>query len=770
MSLTLNFSPILFEDAEIEAGVFPYSATGDHTVDELRRAHWATHVFRRDGASEIVAVPIAANAPALGERTKRIRLSKNLGLTAALIRDSLITYLADLPRAVLHYEPIRFIAQDNILRSSVPAGLDCPEWVSVRSLYELAVRPVYFFKREPFIACIVDVRTTRILSRTVAQLLTDGFSPVGHYVTVQQTTHDPRIAPRHELLGRVQAVSGTTLKLTDAKDDLASIDASEVSLEKRVFGAYLAHVFKNKTDLVVSSLERARADLRSGPTRLKRITTIVDFFASKRHLLAPGIEFRFSPLIDSNTRKFLPSLETVPKPTYVYDQTGTKTDSWNDGGLNKNGPYSAKVFTPNKPRLCVVCQKTQKGRVEQFLHKFINGVTLPAPPPGYQGKAPRNYFEKGFLRKYSLQDVTYEFFLAEDSSAGSYRDACRRALDKHGSGTRWDLALVQIEESFHELSANQNPYFVTKDSFLTHQIPVQEFEIETAQKPDRELHFSLNNMALAVYAKLNGIPWLLKANPTIAHELVIGLGSANVSEGRFGDRERYVGITTVFSGDGNYHLTNASKAVKMMNYRAAFLDTLRQAVFRVRQDMNWQPKDHVRLVFHASFKKFSADEIAAVKAVMEELGEYEVEYAFVQLSDEHPYLLLNTDEKGVRDYETRETKGVYAPRRGSALQLANHDVLLTLVGPSEVKRPEDGLPHPLLLTLHRDSTFTDVTYLTRQVFAFACHSWRTFLPGRLPVTIQYSDLIAKALGNLARLDRWNPDVMLGRIGKSRWFL
>jgi hypothetical protein len=34
-------------------------------------------------------------------------------------------------------------------------------------------------------------------------------------------------------------------------------------------------------------------------------------------------------------------------------------------------------------------------------------------------------------------------------------------------------------------------------SFLAHQIPVQEFEIETAQKPDRELQFSLNNMALA---------------------------------------------------------------------------------------------------------------------------------------------------------------------------------------------------------------------------------------------------------------------------------
>jgi hypothetical protein len=61
-------------------------------------------------------------------------------------------------------------------------------------------------------------------------------------------------------------------------------------------------------------------------------------------------------------------------------------------------------------------------------------------------------------------------------------------------------------------------------------------------------------------------------------------------------------------------------------------------------------------------------------------------------------------------------------------------------------------------------------YLAEQAYAFACHSWRTFLPGSLPVTIQYSNLIANSLGKLSGLDRWNPDVMLDRIGKTMWFL
>jgi hypothetical protein len=75
-----------------------------------------------------------------------------------------------------------------------------------------------------------------------------------------------------------------------------------------------------------------------------------------------------------------------------------------------------------------------------------------------------------------------------------------------------------------------------------------------------------------------------------------------------------------------------------------------------------------------------------------------------------------------------------------------------------------------LLRLHPSSTFSDMTYLARQVFLFASHSWRSFFPAELPVTIKYSDLIARLLGNLGMLSNWNPDVMVGRIANTRWFL
>ncbi len=109
-----------------------------------------------------------------------------------------------------------------------------------------------------------------------------------------------------------------------------------------------------------------------------------------------------------------------------------------------------------------------KGQVEQFLQKFKQGIKLPPPPQARdRNRSPKpqtNYFEKGFCRKYALQDLQYEFFSAENNSVDSYKKACQRAIEAHANGQKWDLAFVQIEERFHELPARVNPYFACKAS------------------------------------------------------------------------------------------------------------------------------------------------------------------------------------------------------------------------------------------------------------------------------------------------------------------
>jgi hypothetical protein len=61
--------------------------------------------------------------------------------------------------------------------------------------------------------------------------------------------------------------------------------------------------------------------------------------------------------------------------------------------------------------------------------------------------------------------------------------------------------------------------------------------------------------------------------------------------------------------------------------------------------MNWQKGDSIRLVFH-SFKPFKDTEAEAVKEVMTELGEFDVQYAFLHVIEDHPISCSTGDRKG----------------------------------------------------------------------------------------------------------------------------
>jgi hypothetical protein len=755
--LGLNIVRIEVPDTTIRVGVFQYDPrTGHDDLSRLRDEHRQTHAVarRRD---RIVCLARIQNAPAVGEAQEDLPLRDNLSLVAALLRETLIDHFRALRRQVISHRPITFLGVNNLIKEALPKGLSAPAWLLLQPRYELDLRLFFFADQKPFLGLALDSRTRRRVTATSNELIAAGINLHGFYVGRLCTNDDPRLDPRFELLGRVSALQADEFQLDDAREGILSVKTHECYVEpsSHTFTNLIHQVFNHRADEVRETLFQKAAARRVGPAKLQDLRKVIGYLQKRAFEVSPGVTLKIGALLEGNA---LPKLDAAPKPVYVLDPTGAKTDTWADRGLQQNGPYSQQTFSKNRPRIAVVCQASAKGRVEQFLQKFFNGQRHPKRNPGP--------FDIGLIGKYRLDGVSPKFFLTNNPSADAYQRAAQSAISE---GDRWDLALVQIEKGFRELKGADNPYLVTKHAFLTHQTPVQEFTLETASLWEGQLAFALNNMALATYSKLGGTPWLLRCDRAIAHELVIGIGSADVGQGRLGNRERVVGFTTVFSGDGDYRIANRSQAVPYEQYGEALLTTLKSTVDTVSQDMNWQNGDHVRLVFHA-FKPFRDVEAEAVKNLMDNLGQYDVDFAFVEISEQHPYLLFDEGQDGVYDFETKKKKGAYAPERGKMLKLSKSEVLLILTGPRDVKRAEDGLPSPVLLRLHRASTFTDTTYLSRQVYAFANHSWRSFFPGSLPVTVQYSELIARLLGELSRLPNWNADVLWGRAGRSRWFL
>lgn len=756
MNYSLNFASLSFEGKnKILIGRQPYDK--EH-LRELRKDFSHTHVFRRDRDS-IIDAPIETGATPLGNLQEEIDLSENGLLLPSLFSAAVIKAFSGL-RDILEDRPVSIlgdVSRGMIIHPSLPS------WIQKRTLFRFDTRSIYTKHRQLGVVC--ETRSKNLILGTCADLLAQNVSLEGKYVQIEVPPFDSRLMTKRRLVGKVRTVRGDDLLLEDNADGYKTIAAKEAFLEGRreTLNNCVKQILGRDAEWVLLQAEAVESDFHSGPKRKEQIESTLKYLRKKGLEAAPGVKIKIEKMLSSNDANF-PNTETIPKPVLVFDPSGTRKDDWAERGIKKNGPYDQRTFSPKQLNIAVICQARHEGQVDSFVAKFLDGM-----PDTVSGKNMAVRYGDGFLRRYQLERPNLEFFTTPSSSIGDYQVASHRALSKASEdGFKWDLVLVQVEEEFKALEDGSNPYFATKSIFLKRDVPVQSVLLETMAQPDSQLVFSLNHMGLATYAKLGGTPWLLASTQTVAHELVIGLGSHSSSTSRIGSRERFVGITTVFSSDGSYLLTDRTAVVPFDRYSDALYETLKRAITTVRKQDNWRSTDKVRLVFHV-FKPLKDAEAEAVEQTVKGLNLDNVTFAFIHVAQSHPYLIFDNNQKGFGYRDPK--KGVLGPTRGLHIKLGDNESLVVFSGASELKQASDGMPRPCLLKLHRLSTFRDMTYLARQAFDFSGHSWRMLAPEPFPITIRYSDLIAERLSGLSSVRGWDDEaVKFGQVGKTLWFL
>jgi len=759
MDLLLNALALRIDlDAFVRVGRLNY---GDgKALDDLRSQLGSAYVVRRHGEQVEVAT-VDPNSPIPGELTET-RVGDVTDLLAWRLAEWLVQHFAATGRQLFRRRRSLVVVsdrpEDNLLHSVVQRSFSLPRGIGFQAAFELEVRVERPVGRAEVYVTLVS-RTRPRLDTPVSDLIAAGIKVDGLYVRRPDAENDARLSDAGRLAGRVARIQEHDLILADHDEGWSTMPASEARLEPRM--EVLAHVLAQlspaagTTRDVLEKLRTTAGRISTGEEQLKRIRSMAMYLRKQKPVLLDGHAGEFGEMISSE--QTFPKYEIISKPALIFDPRGMRTNRWNQGGLDQHGPFDRYQFNPKRLNIAVVRRQGLQGRVEQFVEQLLQGV-----PNAEDG-------DVGFLRRFALEKPYVHVFVAGDASAAAYRQASIAAVEHiTDRGESWNLALVQTEESMEALTGDDNPYLTTKAFFLVKGVAVQHVHFETMNQPARQRVYSLNNVGLACYAKLGGVPWLLPSDQTVAHELVIGLGSHQERKSRFGAGDRYVGITTVFSGDGRYLLESRTRAVQFSEYGSAMLEAVRSAVERVRTDFAWAAGDPVRLVFH-SFKPVKDVEAQAVHSLMTELAIPHSEYAFLHVADAHPFQLFDAGQQGEPAGRGMK-KGIAAPPRGLMVQLSRRDALLCLKGARELKQAGDGHPAPLLLRLHRGSSFRDLTYLCRQAYAFACHSWRSFLPAPIPITILYSQLVAEGLRDLSTVSGWSDDAIVGRMGRTRWFL
>lgn len=766
--LFLNAAILDFGDASIDVDVLPRPSD----IRKLRRKHRTTHVLRAE-RDELLAVPIVTDAPRLSNTSRNISLRENPDLACHLWREAWLRRMVARERSLVRGVPVQVLsiaASDQLGpgtawegKSTHPTLLRA---IDARVAYGVAAQvlrpPAAPDEARAVPVVVVEVSVIERITASVADLASKGVDLSGTLVGKLEPVADERVLPELKLRGVLRSVANGVAAVELDNGNTERIDASELRVEasRRNVERLLEFALgRGRWMSAKSDMKNRAAAVHEGSSWVKRLQSAHDLLRREPLEIVPGVRVTVGDLV--NPARWPNGTSTVRRAepaVFVFDGAGRKTHSSSSHGIAAHGPYSRSAPIPRAPRVCLICQASQQGVAEQLMNKFLHGIE-------------DSVFSRGFLRTYGLDYCQPVPFTARNGTAAAYHEASQAALQAaRDSGKPWDLAFVQVEDRTHQLRGDDNPYLVTKSFFLTQQIPIQQFRVETAQTPDQgQLAYTLSNMGLATYAKLGGIPWVLRADPTTTHELVVGISSSRVRQSRLSQGERLVGFTTVFSGDGSYFLHTVSKAVSFNNYSDEMLASLRSSLERVRKDRNWQKGERVRLIFHA-FKPLREAEANAVKRLAEELSDFQLEFAFLHVASDTNLQLFNRNAQGVAIGRSGKVKGIYVPERGLMVALSDHDMLVGATGAKELKRATDGAPVPLRLHLHRASTFRDLRYLGQQVMLFASHSWRGFQPASMPVTVSYSQLIARYMGRLATTRRWNPDVLYGHIGTTRWFL
>jgi len=765
--ITLNFLPVQFSTHEL-SGFFIDYQDKEH-LRKLQDDYQGQFLFKRRG-NKISAIPLADTQELPNGEAHTFSAQEDWSLFQRILEEGIRSFLqANYPSLIVpKYGPVWMKVKGethDLIRAALAKhrhALSKLGFLHIYRKYRIVGSHLRMNSQDdPTFGALIKISTSWQINSSITELIANGIDPVGCYIVPLNTQQQGGIG--YKTVGCIREVNGDSVRLVDFREsefvntNQYTIEASLENVNKCVNA-----IMGSQSSKITRAIREEVSKLLDAEGQLQRIEKFVEVLREKPISCAHNLTVTIGREILKTDHEQIPcAVLLLEPPKYVLKSRNRPIAGPISSALASQGPYDQDSFKKTTPHIAVITPKQHLGRVDQFMRVWRDGGLKPP-------------YQKGFVNQYKLRGCDFRFIDFQETSHNpgeDYRQACLNALkESRDIVRRYDMAYVITQEQ-HQLLGNDDPYLTTKAALMSSGVPVQELKIETIDSSSDSQRFILNNLALVCYAKMGGTPWLLASpkGPGITHELVVGLGSATLREGRLQGQERYIGITTLFNYDGVYLMSNVSKESTYQEYPEVLQSTLISSLEYVSIQKGWQPGERIRLIFH-TFKPLKNIEIESVKKlVQDKLSQYSVDFAFLVIGQEHQWSVYRPGFPGI--YNRRgQAKGKQVPERGTAVILDEQHSLLSVTGPAELKMADQGCPVPIQLKLNGASTFQDIRYLTQQVFEFTYMSWKTFNLEPLPVTITYSNSIAKLLGRLRHIKNWNSDALqTTELRSSLWF-
>ena len=299
------------------------------------------------------------------------------------------------------------------------------------------------------------------------------------------------------------------------------------------------------------------------------------------------------------------------------------------------------------------------------------------------------------------------------------------------------ISKAEIDEEKHKI------YYQVKEELLNYRITSQ--VIDRDKINNTAFKYYLPNIAIAILAKLNGVPWRLQRN--LSNELIVGVGAFKNAE--IGNR--YIGSAFCFSNNGHFRGFECHPATDTF----MLAGDIGKAVRKFKNDN----ADVKRLIIHF-YKSMSRAELEPIEKELDELNL------------DIPIIIVSINKTESKDFVVFDTNSTHTmPISGTFIKTGWNEYLLcnnTRYGLSASEKIE-SYPFPIKLKLKAtDETILDDSKTTKaivdQVYQFSRMYWKSVKQQNIPVTILYPEMVAEIFPHF--------DIQeLKQFGKDNlWFL
>ena len=723
---------------------------------ELRHLHNRNASFFRNGEFIYISPRKGADLQ-LGEIVT-LKVDESPLVVLSLIRHLVFRLFRDSfpDRVPESFSPLRFFStkqEHDAVKRLLPTALQ--DRICYPRMIEVEARQIVE-QGKPIFGLLIRSRQRWQIKLSLKELLEDGFDLKGR--TVLEAVPIPGLegvlAPDETLLGEVVSISGDKVEINTNDGPVhRNLSALHLQRSKNQIGDYLAFKLGEREatrvfrDLRESDRDRGKPGVSFSEAR--RFAAWFTGSSSEPRNYENHDGFCFS--ISQNNRFSGPSV-SLHRTNLIFDYGPGASAATPYAGLSRFGPFNASRFERNELRVLVISHPQSRGAVTQFLKRLIDGIPE------------SKYFQRGLLALFRLSSVDYVLKELRSSFAEDYEEAIDESV-KNADGRGYDLALVECPDGSRQMPVRENPYYRARARLMGYGIPTQGVRDEHLRASQDALEWTLGPMALQIYAKVGGTPWRLPATQSVDREILVGVGHAlerpNLWSGA--EQSKVVGITTFFLGDGSYLLGERLRSVPYKDYFSELLKALKTSIETVASEYAWRNGDSVRIVFHI-FKPIRHVEADVVSQLVEAFPQFEILFAFVTISTEHPWMMFRDAS------EQNGSTSVTLCERGDNLILDSHNCLLQVRGDRDRPNRKQRPPFPVSIRVHEKSTYKDLKYIAQQIHDFTFLSWRSFYPSETPVTVFYSSLIASEASKLKKVPGWNDAFLDQHFRRKQWFL